>query len=635
MSKRIEDYAIIGDGQTAGLVARDGSIDWLCFRRFDAAPCFASLLGTEDNGFFKLAPKGHVASTKRRYRDGTLVLETDFETSEGAVTVVDFMPLRGRRRPHLIRLVVGKRGQVAMQMKLVLRFDYGSILPWVRSRDHELRATGGSEAVRLITPVEVRGEDLTSVAEFTVGEGERVPFVLSWHFSYEDPPQPIDPVEALDKTEAKWRAWSSKCERDGAYAEPILRSLITLKALANERTGGIVAAPTTSLPEEVGGVRNWDYRFCWVRDATFTLLALVHAGYTEEAVAWREWLLRAVAGNPAELQIMYGIGGERRLTELELSWLSGYEGSKPVRTGNAACDQFQLDVFGEIIGCLYQCQKHGLPADDAAWDLELSLLQVLERKWHEPDEGIWEVRGGRKHFTHSKMMAWVAFDRAIKTVEGFGMAGPVDRWREARQAIFDEVCTKGLDPARGAFTQCYGSKDLDAALLIMPLVGFLPATDERVRRTIEAIQRELVVDGFVMRYTVQGTVDGVSGGEGAFLPCSLWLSDCLTLLGRVDEAREMFERVLAVRNDVGLLSEEYDPKKRRLLGNFPQALTHVSLILTALNLARASATASQGAGAEGWADKGPVVGPGALPRSEAHSSRGPLAGSAETPRSAR
>jgi GH15 family glucan-1,4-alpha-glucosidase len=583
MGKRIEDYAMIGDGQTAALVGRDGSIDWLCFWRFDSAACFASLLGTPENGRWLLAPKGEVKATRRRYREGTLVLETEIETDEGVVVLVDAMPIRDGQRPHLVRVVEGKRGRVSMQMELVLRFDYGSIVPWVRSVDGALRAIGGQEAVRLVTPVPVNGKDMTSVAEFTVGEGERVPFVLSWHFSYEEPPPPIDGLEAIAKTTAWWEAWSKRSTAGGPWRDAVQRSFITLKALTNAHTGGIVAAATTSLPEQLGGVRNWDYRYCWVRDATFTLLALLQGGYKEEAAAWREWLLRAIAGKPSELQIMYGVGGERRLTELELPWLAGYEKSKPVRVGNAAWSQRQIDVYGELLDCMFHCQKNGLPAEDDAWNVQRMLLDFLEGAWEKPDEGIWEVRGGSQHFTHSKMMAWVAMDRAIATVEGFGAEGPIDKWRALRQKIFDEVCRDGFDAKRGAFTQVYGGKALDASLLMMPLVGFLPATDARVAGTIEAIQRELVVDGFVRRY-IEAEVDGVAGRDGAFIPCTFWLADCLALIGKRDEARATFERLLALRNDVGLLSEEYDPRKKRMLGNFPQAFSHVALINTALSL---------------------------------------------------
>jgi GH15 family glucan-1,4-alpha-glucosidase len=586
MASRIEDYAMIGDCQTAALVGRDGSIDWLCFLRFDAPACFAALLGTRDHGRWLLAPQGELKSVRRQYREGTLVLETEFETEEGVVAVIDAMPIRDGRRPHLVRVVEGRRGRVAMQMELILRFDYGSIVPWVRATETGLRAIGGHDAVRLVTPVALEGKDLTTVASFVVAEGERVPFVLSWHFSYEEPPPPIDAWETLVRTTAWWQAWSKRCTLDGGpWRDAVVRSLVTLKGLASDRTGGIVAAATTSLPEEIGGVRNWDYRYCWVRDATMTLLALLHGGYREEAAAWREWLLRAVAGSPGELQIMYGIGGERRLTELELPWLPGFGGSRPVRIGNAASQQLQLDVYGELMDCLYVYGRSGLSNDESGWNVQRALLNFLEGAWEEPDDGIWEVRGPRRHFTHSKMMAWVAFDRAIKSVEKLGLAGPTERWRAIRDVIFMEVCRDGWSPEAGAFTQYYGSTDLDAALLMMPLVGFLPANDPRVASTIRAIERGLLRDGFVERYETHGEVDGLPGKDGSFLPCTFWLADCLALQGRRDEARAIFERLLAIRNDVGLLSEEYDPGAKRMLGNFPQAFSHVALINTAMGLA--------------------------------------------------
>ena len=585
MSARIEDYAMIGDGQTAALVGRDGSIDWLCFWRFDSPACFAALLGTPEHGRWLLSTEGEPKRIERHYRDGTLVLETELETEDGVVVVVDAMPLRDGKRPHLVRMVEGKRGRVAMRTELILRFDYGSIVPWVRSIDGALHAIGGQDAVRLVTPITLHGKDLTSVASFVVEEGDRVPFVLSWYFSYEEPPPRIDAEEALSKATRSWQEWSERCTTRGPWREPVVRSLLTLKALTSQRTGGIVAAPTTSLPEELGGRRNWDYRYCWVRDATFTLLAFLHGGFEEEAAAWREWLLRAVAGKPSELQIMYGVGGERRLTELELPWLPGYERSSPVRIGNAASSQLQLDVYGELMDCLYLCGKTGLPPEESAWKLELALLDFLEGAWTLPDEGIWEVRGGRRHFTHSKMMAWVALDRAIKSVESLGMEGPIERWRATRQTIFDEVCREGWSTEAGAFTQYYGAKDLDAALLMMPLVGFLPVTDARVSGTIDAIQQRLTRDGFVDRYATHGVVDGVPGKDAAFIPCTFWLADCLALQGKRDEARSLFDKLLAIRNDVGLLAEEYDPRAKRMLGNFPQALSHVALVNTALSLA--------------------------------------------------
>ena len=592
MPSRIEDYAMIGDCETAALVGRDGSIDWLCFWRFDAPACFAALLGTPQNGRWLLAPKGETKRVTRRYREGTLVLETEMETEDGTVVIIDAMPPRhdgAGQRPHLVRVVEGKRGRVPMQMELVLRFDYGSIVPWVRSNEGCLRAIGGQDAVRLVTPIALHGKDLTTVASFTVEAGDRVPFVLSWHFSYEPPPAPIDAYKTIEEVTASWQKWSSKCEIGGPWRDAVLRSLVTLKGLTSHRTGGIVAAPTTSLPEEIGGVRNWDYRYCWVRDATFTLLALLHAGFNDEAAAWREWLLRAVAGKPSELQIMYGVGGERRLTELTLPDLAGYERSSPVRIGNAASSQLQLDVYGELMDCLYLCGKSGLAPEESAWDLQLALLGSLDELWEKPDNGIWEVRGPHRHFTHSKMMAWVAMDRAIKSVESFGVEGPVDRWRATRQSIFDEVCREGWSSEVGAFTQYYGAKDLDASLLMMPLVGFLPVDDPRVGGTIAAIQAGLMDDGFVARYATHGVVNGVPGKDGSFIPCTFWLADCLALQGKYAEARAVFERLLAIRNDVGLLGEEYDPRNKRMLGNFPQAFSHVALIHTALNLAQGDA----------------------------------------------
>ncbi len=587
MTGRIEDYAMIGDGQTGALVGLDGSIDWLSFFRFDAPACFAALLGTPENGRWLLAPKGEVKATRRRYREGTLVLETEFETAEGAVVVIDAMPVRDGRRPHLVRVVKGLRGKVTMGMELTIRFDYGSIVPWVRKIDGALHAIGGQEAIRLVTPVPLKGKGLSTVSSFPVSEGEEVPFLLSWHLSYEEPPPPLDPLNALRDTTDFWKAWSDRCtleEVHEPWREAVVRSLLTLKGLANQRTGGIVAACTTSLPEELGGERNWDYRYCWVRDASFTLIALLEGGFKEEAASWREWLLRAVAGQPHELQIMYGVGGERRLTELALTWLPGYEKSQPVRIGNAASMQLQLDVYGELMDCLYLCGRSGLPAERHAWAIQEKLLEFLETAWKEPDEGIWEVRGKRQQFTHSKMMAWVALDRGIKSIETLGAHGPLERWRATRQAIFDEVCKEGWSEKAGAFTQHYGTTELDASLLMMPLVGFLPSDDVRVKKTVKAIQAGLTEDGFVRRYRRRGHLDGVSGRDGAFLPCTFWLADCLALGGEQKAARELFERLLSVRNDVGLLSEEYDVKEKRMLGNFPQAFSHVCLVNTALNL---------------------------------------------------
>ncbi len=585
MASRIEDYALIGDCQTAALVARDGSIDWLCLPRFDSAACFGALLGTSQNGRWLLAPADAGCRVRRRYRDDTLVLETDYESAGGAVTVIDCMPLRGTE-PDLVRLVVGTRGRVRMRMRLVIRFDYGLTVPWVRRTADGIRAVAGPDSLLLRTPVALAGENLTTVATFEVGAGERVPFVLTWHPSHEEPPRPIDPEEAVDATTRWWRDWAATCDADGRWRDAVVRSLITLKALTFAPTGGIVAAPTTSLPERLGGVRNWDYRYCWLRDATFTLYALLISGYREEACAWREWLLRAVAGSPADLQIMYGIAGERRLPELELGWLSGYEGATPVRIGNAASRQLQWDVYGEVLDTMYQCRRHGLREEASDWALERSLLDYLESSWDQPDEGIWEVRGPRQEFTHSRMMVWVAVDRAVKSTERFGLQGPVDRWRALRATIHDQVCTKGFDPGLNAFVQAYGSRLLDASLLMMPLVGFLPASDPRIRGTLAAIERHLLQDGFVARYSTSETVDGLPPGEGAFLPCTFWLADNLALVGRRAEAEALFERLLALRNDVGLLSEEYDVTARRLIGNFPQAFSHVGLVNTAHNLTR-------------------------------------------------
>jgi GH15 family glucan-1,4-alpha-glucosidase len=584
MSLPIEDYAIIGDTRTAALVGNTGSIDWLCLPRFDSGACFAALLGDPRHGRWLLAPAGDgPARGRRRYRENTLVLETEFTTSTGAVRVVDCMP-PDEDIPNLIRLVEGVRGEVRMRMELIMRFDYGWVVPWVRSIDGQFRAVGGPDALALRTPVETHGENFTTVAEFTVRAGERVPFVLSWHHSNEAPPPPIDAAAAIDQAEKWWRQWSDRCAFRGPFREAVVRSLITLKALTYSPTGGIIAAATTSLPERLGGVRNWDYRYSWLRDATFTLYALLLGGFREEACAWRDWLLRAIAGDPAQLQIMYGVAGERRLPELTLEWLPGYEGSAPVRVGNAAVRQLQLDVYGEVMDALHQGRRAGLPHDDAAWAMQLKLLDFLESSWREPDEGLWEMRGPRRQFTHSKMMAWVAFDRAVKAVERSGVSGPVERWREIRDTIHGEVCTKGFDPNKRAFTQIFGAPALDAALLMMPLVGFLPATDARVVGTIEAIERELMHDGFVLRYRTDDGMDGLPPGEGTFLLCSFWLADNYALMGRYEDARLLFDRLLALRNDVGLLSEQYDPASGRLVGNFPQAFSHVGLVNTAFNL---------------------------------------------------
>jgi GH15 family glucan-1,4-alpha-glucosidase len=585
MSARIEDYAFIGDCQTGALVSHEGSIDWLCFPRFDSGACFAALLGTPEHGRWLLAPASPIRQVRRRYRGDTLVLETEFTTDEGVATLIDCMPPRSDA-PDLVRLVVGTRGRVPMRMQLVIRCDYGWIVPWVRRTEDGLRAVAGPDALHLRTPVELRGENLTTVAEFTVAEGRRVPFTLTWCPSQWDPPAARDPEDAVRETARFWEEWSARCIYQGPWREAVVRSLITLKALTYAPTGGIVAAATTSLPEQPGGVRNWDYRFCWLRDATLTLYALMMGGYIDEARAWRQWLLRAAAGNPAQIQIMYGLGGERRLTEQELPWLPGYQGAAPVRTGNAAYQQRQLDIFGEVMDASHVARRGGLSPDENAWRVERQLLEHLESIWHDPDEGIWEVRGPRRHFTHSKVMAWVAFDRAIQGVEHFGLTGPVDHWRTIRAAIHDEVCRRGYDAARNTFVQYYEGKSLDASLLMLPLVGFLPPDDPRIRGTVAAIERELVHEGFVFRYATHPHVDGLPPGEGVFLACTLWLADTLNLLGRGAEARRLFERVLNLRNDVGLLSEQYELETGRLLGNFPQAFSHVSLINTACNLSR-------------------------------------------------
>jgi len=588
VAERIEDYGLIGDLQTAALVSRHGSVDWLCFPRFDSGACFAALLGKPEHGRWLLAPEGPVRKTRRRYRGDSLVLETEFHTDDGVVRVIDGMPIR-TRWPDLARMVEGVEGKVRMRMELVIRFDYGSIIPWVRKgRAHALHVIGGPDALEFLSPVPTHGEGLTTVATFDVSPGERVPFLLTWHPSHEDPPTATDPVRALVETEQHWQRWSDRCTYRGPWREAVLRSLLTLKALTYSPTGGIVAAVTTSLPEQIGGVRNWDYRFCWVRDATLCLYALLQGGYQQEARAWRDWLLRSVAGSPDDLRTLYGVRGERRLPELELPWLPGYENSSPVRVGNAAVNQLQLDVYGELTDALYTSRRVGMPNNETGWRVQLKFIDWLERNWSQPDEGIWEVRGPRRHFTHSKVMCWVALDRMVKMVEEFGVKGPADRWRAVRDRIHAEVCEKGWSETRGSFTQFYGSDRLDASLLLIPQVGFLPASDPRVVKTVEAIQRELVQDGFVLRYQTDAsaTVDGLPPGEGAFLPCSFWLADALAMLERRDEAHELFERLLSLRNDVGLLSEEYDPRARRLVGNFPQAFSHIALVDTASNLAR-------------------------------------------------
>ena len=585
---RIEDYGLIGDLESAALVDRHGSIDWLCVPRFDSGAIFAGLLGGPENGHWTIQPEGEFESTGRRYRGDTLVLETELETSSGAVRLIDFMPPR-ELRPEVVRIVEGVRGRVQMRMELVLRFDYGSIVPWVRNLDGTLMGIAGPDAVLLRTPVVVEGRNLRTYASFAVGEGDRVPFVLRWTPSHETLPSGINPEHALAETLSFWEEWMARCTYSGDWHDAVHRSLLTLKALTYAPTGGIVAAPTTSLPEAIGGVRNWDYRFCWLRDATLTLLALIRAGYIDEAGAWRDWLLRAIAGSPEDIQIMYGVAGERRLTEMELPWLTGYEGSQPVRIGNGASDQLQLDVYGEVVEALYRARRQGLEPSDDAWRLTHRIFDWLESGWRLEDEGIWEVRGPRRHFTHSKVMAWVAFDRAVKTVEKLGRDGPVERWRATRAEIKAEVIREGYNADRGTFVQYYGSDRLDASLLLIPLVGFLPATDERVLGTVDAIQRELLRDGFVERYRADAenvSVDGLPPGEGVFLPCSFWLVAVLAQQGRREEALALFERLLSLRNDLGLISEEYDPETRRLVGNFPQAFTHLALVETAFTLSR-------------------------------------------------
>lgn len=596
MPSKVEDYALLGDCETSALVARDGSVDWLCWPRFDSGACFAALLGGPENGRWLIAPSEAKARTTRRYRGNTLILETDIETADGEITLIEFMPPRGKAS-DLVRIILGKRGKVLMRTELIIRFDYGRSIPWVtRREDRTLCAVSGPDMVVLRTPVSLRDEGRKTVGEFIVSAGDTVPFILTYGASHLEPPARIDPIVALGDTETFWRNWSSEFQGAGEWSEPVLRSLITLKALTYRPTGGIVAAATTSLPEQLGGSRNWDYRFCWIRDATFTLLALMNAGYYEEAKSWRAWLVRAVAGDPSQVQIMYGLAGERRLNEWEVPWLAGYQGAKPVRIGNAAAEQMQLDMYGEVMDALHHARKGKLAADEAGWTLQRELLKHLETIRPEPDQGIWEVRGGPKQFTYSKVMAWVAFDRGIKSVEQFGLKGPVDRWRAIRTKIHDEVCREGFNSEIGAFVQSYGSKELDASVLLIPLVGFLPPNDPRVRSTVEAVERHLMADGFVRRYDPVASSDGLPGSEGAFLACSFWLADNLVLLGRRDDARRLFQRLLALRNDVGLLSEEYDPRTKRLVGNFPQAFSHITLINTAYNLSREHKPAEQRSG---------------------------------------
>ena len=579
---------MIGDCHTAALVSKHGSIDWLCLPHFDSPACFAALIGTPENGHWSISPVEPIGAVRRRYREGSLILETEFETESGSATLIDCMILR-EGMPELLRVVVGTRGQIRMNLELVLRFDYGSVVPWVRRIEGGISAIAGPDMVRLRSDVELLGENMKTVADFTVAKGQKVSFNLTWYPSNQDEPATLTVDQAIQKTEKWWREWSGRCTYQGKWRDAVLRSLITLKGLTFLPTGGIVAAPTTSLPELIGGVRNWDYRFCWVRDATLTLQALLNAGYLDEARDWREWLLRAVAGSPSELNLLYGLHGERRLTELELPWLQGYEKSTPVRTGNAAYLQYQLDIFGEVANTLFQARQAGLaPAKHSRHEVALAMLEFLETGWERPDEGIWEVRGPRRHFVHSKMMAWLAVDRLIRSAELGRFTTDIPRWKKLRDAIHDQVCRQGFDPDMNSFVQYYGSKYLDASILMMPLVGFLPAEDPRVMGTVKAIETHLMQDGFVGRYTQDPAVDGLPHGEASFLPCSFWLADNYELQGRHPEAVRMFERLLEIRNDVGLLSEEYDAKEKRQLGNFPQAFSHVGLVNTAFNLTGSS-----------------------------------------------
>jgi len=583
MSSPLEDYALLANTRTAALVSRAGSLDWLCAPRFDSGACFAALLGTPQHGRWLLSPAAEIRHIQRQYRGDTLVLETNVQATDGEVTVIDCMPVSdGPLR--VVRLVIGRAGNVRMRFELTTRFDYGSIVPWAQLLNDTWTLVAGPDTVRIESEVSLRHEDARLVADFNVPTGGHVPFVLTWHPSHESPPPVVDVDLALGETETWWRQWAQQCTYEGPWREAVVRSLLTLKALTYAPSGGIVAAPTTSLPERIGGVRNWDYRLCWLRDATFTLYAFLHGGYRKEAIAWRQWLLRAVAGEPAKFQILYGPAGERRLPELELPWLPGYEASAPVRVGNAASQQFQLDVYGEIMDALHQARRKGIDPEESAWTFQRALIDHLETVWDHPDEGIWEVRGGRRPFTHSKVMAWVGMDRAVKAVERFKLDGPVDRWRKLRDHIHDEVCRLGYSTRRKAFVQSYGSESLDASLLMLPMVGFLPASDPRVQGTVQAIEQDLMEGGLVRRYLPTSEVDGLPPGEGLFLPCSFWLVDAWCLMGEHRKATALFERLLALRNDVGLLAEEYDPHAGRLIGNFPQAFSHVGLVNSAYNL---------------------------------------------------
>ena len=584
MTQAIEDYAVIGNCETVALVGRNGSIDWLGFPRYDSAACFAALLGTEENGRWLIAPANEVISTKRRYREGTAVLETEFATAEGSILLIDCLD-RSPDHADVLRLVRGLRGRVAIHLELVLRFEYGMVVPWVsRTADGRVRAVAGPDQVILSAPVKLEGRDLKTVADFTVKEGQEVPFSLRWSQSFHSIPSSPEVSTSVEHVTQLWRRWTDRYKTESPWREAVLRSLVTLKCLTHHATGGIVAAGTTSLPEQIGGERNWDYRYCWLRDATFTLFALLGSGFHDEAKAWREWLVRAAAGSPDKMQIMYGVAGERRLNEFEIPWLAGYGNSRPVRIGNAASEQVQLDVFGEVLDLLFQYRRAGFREFEASWSLEKALVEQLSHLWQEPDEGIWEIRGVPRHFTHSKVMAWVAVDRAVQTIEHFDAKGPLERFRKLRSHIHAEVCERGFNTELNSFVQYFGGRTLDASLLLLPLVGFLPPEDPRMVGTLAAIEKTLLRDGFVIRYEPESGVDGLRGSEGVFLACSFWLADNYVLQGRLGEAQDLFERLLILRNDVGLLAEEYDPISGRQLGNFPQAFSHVALVNTAHNL---------------------------------------------------
>ena len=587
MSLKIEDYAMIGDGQTAALVGRDGSIDWLCWPRFDSASCFARIIGEEDNGRWLLAPVDAAAKTHRAYRDKTLILETHYENAEGAAVVIDFLPIT-RPQVALVRIVRGLRGTMRFHTELILRPNYGVAIPWIkRDQDGSLRAVVGPDAFIMRTKAKLEPDGRRHGAEFLVAAGESMEFAFAYHLPFQPVPEPLQVNKILEETELRWLNWTKAFAHEGPYQSIVLQSLITLRALIYEPSGAIVAAPTTSLPEELGGARNWDYRYCWLRDATFTLLAMMNGGYVNEANNWRRWLLRSIGGDPSQVQIMYGIGGEQRIPEIEIDALAGYENSKPVRVGNAAAGQLQIDIYGEVLDAMYQARKRGLTGDDEDWTLQVELLRHLETVWTEPDEGIWEVRGGPKHFVYSKVMAWVAFDRVIKTVEEFGLKGDTARWRKIRETIHAEICEKGWNEEVGAFTQYYGSTAMDASILLMPLTGFLAPEDPRIRKTVEAVEKHLMKDGFIQRYVTDDS-DGLKGSEGAFIACSFWFVDNLVLIGRRDDARSMFERLISISTDLGFMSEEYDTKSKRLIGNFPQAFSHIALINSAFNLAKPS-----------------------------------------------